>query len=474
MSENDKREMKVGSTLMKVDPAIDFTQSAYSSGSYHYRKLLPLQTITLSPTSITECVFELPNTVYNLSKSSLNFDISIAATANWFKFLHNGFCSPIDSIDLSDAAGTKLVDLREVAYFTKTVWGPCTSREDFLTMPAHSAGDIGTEAKITRVGHLFHPVIHTTDGLGGNKYVASADGETTLVDMDSGFNAEPSNFITHSTAGNITYVKIRIPLKMFYHTLLAMNKDLYFNQTMRLTVRFRQGDKMGYETKSLTDYATNHAVALTTGPAIANTCLYLAVESLDDVILQVKNQVATNGIQMLVPFVHSYKNGASMGTAGALYSYNRKWNNGHGRNLLRIYTAAFNSVDTDSMVAQNYNDGGLFIANIRSSLNSKPLQDYALTVTANEPYMWLKEKLAGSAIRDNFTYNARFFWVDDFSGLKTKEFVANDGVSNGLRLNEEIDHTVEITAGASPSFVYVFGVVQKLLNIAPTGIIQFS
>ena len=71
------------SMSIQRSPEIEYAPKASSHGSYRMSRVLPLgnTTATLAASSTTEIQFEIPNKVYNLSKSSLDFELRAAESA---------------------------------------------------------------------------------------------------------------------------------------------------------------------------------------------------------------------------------------------------------------------------------------------------------------------------------------------------------------------------------------------------------
>ena len=93
-----------------VDKALDYSPKEISAGSYVMRLVNPENgqpVLALNSTVNTD--FLLPNTVFNLARSYLNFNVLLndtAATAiNLFNHAHSGFLAAIDGIVLSTASG---------------------------------------------------------------------------------------------------------------------------------------------------------------------------------------------------------------------------------------------------------------------------------------------------------------------------------------------------------------------------------
>lgn len=81
-----------------------------------------------------ESIFKIPTMVGNLARSFLNGTITIqapgAGICNW---MYASQVSPIAEIQLYNASGTMVVDLRNANFYTDIVSKPETSRNDMLS-----------------------------------------------------------------------------------------------------------------------------------------------------------------------------------------------------------------------------------------------------------------------------------------------------------------------------------------------------
>ena len=90
------------SMSIQRSPEIEYAPKASSHGSYRVSRVLPLgnTTATLAASSTTEVQFEIPNKVYNLSKSSLEFEMEFteSATTSAINRLHKNGLTMIDRV----------------------------------------------------------------------------------------------------------------------------------------------------------------------------------------------------------------------------------------------------------------------------------------------------------------------------------------------------------------------------------------
>lgn len=466
------------------------SKNAAEVSYYMYRRLFPLAEPTLALNGTAYSEFEIvPSQVFNLSKSYLDFDVNKAravADTN-FNFFHNGFIAPIDSIELTTAGGRQLVYLQNVPYMTKVIMRPTTAIDDFLAnpvaLPAQSATTLAT------VGGFRNGMFHKNDSvwtagadnLGAQLVIGGGGSVGTVTDRIVGV----SNWVASANAGAgaspALGVRYSIPLHQFAGSLLSVNKDLYFGQTIRLRITWNQGKFFGFESLNSPTAATQVAFAAT--PVITNTRLRLAIQANPISENAIKQRVLTEGIHLNVPYTHTFKYNYQIGVGDV--SPTRKINKSHGQRLLRVFTAVFNpngEASAGSIYCQNYNGTDFMFSQVRSQLDGKNLQDSNLITKDGDLYTYLQDRLDKSVGGSLQQFLNSCYMLDDWTPWKTKDSKQGDTLVAGLSLDEERQYDItftltQILGGAAQdtaittSLIYQFVVCQKLLSITKDGVI---
>lgn len=517
---------------IEVSPALDYSPKEISSGSYVQRLVNPENgQPTLSLNSTTNTDFLLPNQVINLARSYLNFNVLISDTnsntASRWNHAHNGFLAPIDGIVLSTASGVKLVEMNNIPEYTKVAWRPQTNYEEFMTFPCHSNNE-ATVALTTQPGQLFNRIrapnagfvpargatgtlakaivdaadvaalkaafaayfgasaaAETSDATNAeyrnSSYHISAEDGTAQVAASDDYSAVANYIATETkTAANTVApaqgagalgVRVQLPLKMIYGSLLAVDKDLYFGEQLRLTIRWNQGAKFGFESATSVSSVAVASTDLLENPILSTVQLRVAVEVNDAVAQGIKSRVMNEGISMNVPFTFAHKavgDPQASGTATII----RKLNRGFGAKLLRVLVGVYSNVQSGARYCNNYNLSSAKWVSYRTLLDSRPIQDDTLLMSDMSAYQYHADKLKGSCLRDFRDWAQCPTIIEDFSGvLKSKDYPENDTANSGLDLSTEREFALQLTNGTATSLnVYLFAVCQKKLEIDKNGI----
>lgn len=476
---------------ISVDDSLDYSPKEISSGSYVLRNVNPETTqpvIALNSTTNTE--FLLPNTVFNLYNSFLNFNILINDGANTGAdnrlVAHSGFLAPIDGISLSTNAGIKLVELNNVPEYTKLVWRAETDLQQFLTHPPHSYGE-ATVAAVTEAGQLFGRNRTINAAIAADLAAAtmaassghnSANDGTAFAVQDDAYNTVQTWVASIlETAGNgagSVGVRVQLPLKMLYGSLFAMNKDLFFNEQLRLTIRWNQGAKFGasFDDQGAANFATATASTdLLDAPTVSSVLLRLAVETSEPIISSIKQRVMLGeGLNLNMPFTYAYKF-VSSAQANDSNTVIRKLNRGHGSKLLRVFAGIYSAANIGTRYCNLYNVAAQKWSNYRCFIDSKPIQDEVLAVTDYTAWQYHANKLRGSVVKSVKDWNQNPVIIEDFSGVAlSKDYPLNDHMSSGLDLVNEREFALQYTNVIASLPCYIFCVCLKQLSITNQGI----
>lgn len=457
---------------VQVQEALDYSPKEISAGSYVLRVVNPeVQPSTLYATSEVSTDFLLPNKVLNFKRSVLEFDYTMAGVASRLNIIHNGCLAEISSITLSTASGTRLVDSYFLPYQTKLCWRAETPLEDFLTMPVHSSdAKITTITDVKEPGHKFHrarllnSVADDASILQGSTYYSALNGGAVVVGVDSYTGV--SNHLGWSTVNQDFGVRVRLPLGMIYGTLFELDKDLYFGEQLRLTVRWSQTNDWGF--RAATGAITS--IEALAAPTIANVKLRVAVETNDALANALVERVSRGeGMNIKIPFTYGHR--ATTGGAASASSIMRRLNRGHGERCLRVYAGVFNPTQSLSTMYHNYNVGKLLWSAWRPILDSRPLTDSQLTIDDHSAWEYQQDMFKGSVIKGAWDWLQSGALYVDFSGVpRSKDFPKNDDKSSGLDLSVEREVNFEITAVPATAIVYMFSVCQKNLSLGPNGV----
>ena len=248
-------------TRIKFSGEVDYSKRSAAYGSYKYLRVVPIgqgqaPSIQLGSTVMTQ--FELPNNVMNLSKSKLVFDLQLPTASyttvgtapvavNNFHWLYANALTLIDRITLTSRAGTILADIPNCGIFGNIVSAVCTKASDLATKTSFGLTEV---LPATQAAALLKPVGDLVKCNSTVNYQVNQTG--ALMNPATGACAatayvpfvEPLEvFSTPNSQSNIAY---QINLDAFKHTLLELNKDIYFGDNLVLTITWQQSNKYSF------------------------------------------------------------------------------------------------------------------------------------------------------------------------------------------------------------------------------------
>lgn len=475
---------------IEVSPAIDYTPKELSAGKYIMRTInVDGAQPSIQRTTNVTTIFKLPSRdVYNLGRSALAFNFVIPAEVGKFVHAHNGFLAAVESIKVVSGSNQILVEHNELPAYTKLAWRPQTPMQDFLTMPCHE-NDTATVADCKEIGHFFHrirrpnPADITAAGgtdatfLAGSFHMAREDGKENGAGTNNNWVAAGddytavANYLGRSTDNTPLAVRVNLPLKMIYNSLLSMDKDLYFGEEIRIMIKWNRGEKWGWTSAVSARDGTAETADLAAAPLLYNCQLRLAIQDVPSLIAgTIKKTEELNGLELNIPFVHSYK-GVTTGVASQKTLVSTEWGPEAGAKLLRVLAGIFAYRQQGAMYCNNYNYGSGKWTSYQPRLDSKPIHEEFLAMDDQTAYMYHSEKLQGSVIKDAKDWAQTPTIVQDFSGVRyCKDYLLADSYNAGLDLNQTRKFGLEIFNSAAmvnnePNEVYLFGVAQKRMVI---------
>lgn len=273
------------------------------------------------------------------------------------------------------------------------------------------------------------------------------------------------------TADKYLDVLMHIPLAMFKHTILSLNKTLYFGKNLRLTINFNYGSKWGYRYTGATRESLMDGVSgdLTVKPTIHVMALHLAVEKNPALRAEIMGQFASpEGLQLTIPWVNDF---SYTHVSAGENSLIRKLNSRNGRRLLRVYVAPFGTSSVGINYCNNYNESDAQLTTFQSSINNQPLQTYVLDLSKNEDWWYMSQKLEGSVYTGCRPWKQNWVWVDDFCNIaRSVDFPKYDSVDSGLDLLDEKDYSVVCNTAAAGLNMRVFAITQKHMQASSAGL----
>jgi hypothetical protein len=458
---------------------IEYAPKASSHGSYRMSKVLPLgnTTATLAASSTTEVQFEIPNKVYNLSKSSLDFEMQIleGTTASTVNRIHNNGLAMFDRVSLYDRSGVYLMDITNCNTYSNCLNQYVTPLDKMLTSDSSRGGATQALSRANDMGHNNFKSnvddVTATPGVanGANGTRVGPDGEALAPSLSNSEICYFSQGVARDgTAAGQINVNFSIPLSELHHSICSLNKDLYFGQSLILRVHFAAVSRIGWSSTSATDLNTAVA-AIANAVTLSGLQVNLAVEVSPPIVESIQNKVRGSGLELIIPYVYSYLFSSASGTSS---NVQYRFNSGHGQRLLNVYHCVMNTGATSNVIYDKSNQADDKIVSYQTSMDNVPLQEARPVCAEGDDFMLHRHLLEKSCIQNLNIYRFNKLHIDSWRQGPCASWKERDGVADGLSLDNERIWASEFTTASAAYRHFTFAIVQRNLKINNNGSIN--
>jgi hypothetical protein len=464
--------------MEKFSDEITYTPTVSNHSSYVMRNVAPQgsNSATLTTSGVVGPVeFILPPSVFNLSKSKLQFTLNIGvagATPN-FNFINANLLTTINRIVLySTATNAVLADVSSFNLFTSATLSPSTKLDKYLCKPFLNGAAPLTDA-LSR--------LRTVEEI--QKSNAGAGGAVTINDSPNNIDLAPYNpylgrrqWIIGADAA-ATSVDVSIPMESIKHTVLSLDKNLYFPENMVLQIYFNATDNFCfYSGANTTPLSTATSASSAT---VTNLNINLAQENNLAIVSQTIDRVM-KGPGISLPF--TYPSVTRTSITGTSPSYQLSLTKAYGQRILGILTAPFSAVSKTGANWHYKNNtvssppalADTILSSYNTFLNSVAIKQQAgFDGLKSQDYIANKPYLDGSVIQTIDEYAlVDWFHFDSFVGEKPLyELDENQTDLDGMDVsNASSTWQFQGTLSTSTNLTYCSIILgQKILSITSSG-----
>jgi hypothetical protein len=463
--------------MSKISDTADISVVNTVNSYYRPRKLTQVNggsNLVLNSASTILSQFMIPNSVWNYSRSYLQFDLVDGKEgANLLSNFYND-AACIDSVRIQNSKGEILLDVQNVMVYSKIV-SKFNYKTDEIAQGCLSATTQANSVGQANICNKGFSSTRTTANLANtvNDSIVTDDvaGTTTVINSLTQNNGV--NRIQHlisSGADSVSAFRVRIKLGDFLQgTLAGIDKSLYLNDNVMITIYWNPLSKFGFQ--ALVDGTTPGA--LVGAPVISNYNLFMMEELNSQIVENYRSAVSSgSGIKMVVPYVVSSQ--LSTSNSAGFYNMSSNISSSMGLKLKRILTCGINQSNSLNKTACLFNVSGIKFNQLQTSWNSKPLQDQYLLTSDDTLYNYnqdkIKDTLLGSS-KTNFYENC--FHLDDFSSSDSvTKYKYDDMNLSGLDMNDMSNvYNVSINQLSTHGLILCqYQVYSRMLMISNSGL----
>jgi hypothetical protein len=428
---------------------IDYKLRSVEAPRYKYVKVsISNQSVFPIPilaTTSSLIEFRMPNSVYNLSRSFISYQLAIAAPVNaaGYNWTHEDVFDLGQSIQFGSTGGQPIVDLQWAQNFTKLNRKICSQLDDYM-------------------GNDEMSQLYRNNALAVNSVTAAPYNGAVASSVDP--YLEPRYCKPALVAQQPSAAYRQYPLSAFHGTLLGVDRDFYGGGVeMTLRINAGTGDKMTFSALSNSDPAAT-AIS-TTGVGINNCYLYLAVEQNQSIIQSMMAMYASGQLKFRIPYTIAFRNVG--GAAATQSTVQIGISSNYGKRLKKILHSVWDPVEAQNKAysCDNWN-GVTKVKTYQTFIDNVPLQDRVLDcrqAVALDCYSddWIENKRfleRRSCILDQKMYQVNWFHQDCFFEARDKE--------GGLP-EVNLDEGLELQQGGSVrnwQFTYTAGTMANIVH----------
>lgn len=442
--------------MLAVAKELDYSNPPNLASRYRVHTINPVAAPVLALNSTSECQFQIPPVVHNLSKSRLEFDITVAAQAKGWSYIH--LPGPIHAIQLQTQSGITLCDIVDFRSYVKGVVPYTIKYDEWRSDLPAVQQPVNLLARVDLIGNAdFAAATQESKNIGSGGAT-----EDQAQKWDAYSVARTNGVNTTAFAVNYSIELGRIP-----HTIFSQEADLYFaNEMLVLRVVFSPTVEYTFQAD---DGALTNAAAATVVSTIANVALRLAYQDNDQCASVVKQKVLTSGLEFNIQYPWLRQEMSTNDT-----SYSRQWSNLNmslGSNLLAVYTVPCRQTG----VAVRYNNNSLgtaIVDNFRNFIDNLPLQD--ANRTELQHWQDILKYIEGSVITNHRYFQQNLSFIQNFTSMKLTELAKKtpeSGISLASSRTYEINFPAKVNAAVQ---VFNWFICSRKLRIGPGGVSLLS
>lgn len=467
-------------------PDLDYSIHKVLHSNTRWTKITSQNQASFSTTSFTTSsgLFELiiPASVVNLSKSRLQFGVSLVPAATVVPILASQAGCYFNRCSLSTLSGTLLADISNVNKFLQMVLPMSTSYEELTTytqgMPQSSSlgavNAVSLQATLALSKTTPNGALQRSD----TPFIAAGTaGSTNIIGDLARHPAQHigTKFWNYSAPVNTEgHQWFDVALgELFKHTLLSVDKSLYFaGESLSLQLYYDAPQAYAITSTLATTNLETGTITAGSTFTLTSPVLYLAQEMNLDLAREVMDK-CQSGLELPFSYVYGSK---QVFSASSQQTVQQTINSSLGSSLLFFATAPFDSTDSGPGANSNAiisiernNITATALSNYNTFIDSIPIQAASgFDITLSEHYRANQENFQGACAPLSITeFGYNFTHVDNFCGQPLHVLGSNgQTMINGMSLGMNRVWSLQANWAASiAKNWYNFWSVQRILEI---------
>jgi len=454
--------------MTEIDQSLDYSVKEYTHSTLHYRNVAPQTSgdVTLSATSTSgPSSFIISSSVFNPSKSRLNFELQLPAGTDT-NFIQANLLKLISRITIYDQnTSGVLADINNVGN-TYSLLNPIATKFDNFVHKSQPLVPGVTQATARLIPYEDMGKIYGA----GNQLGA---GTTASVDTGAQNPYFQIRNAIAGAAGSATVLQCSIPFSAFTHSFFALDRMVYFPSNIQLDIYWAGFTTFAWVGSAPLNYATGQVAGVGATLTGSQMLVQLCTEGNVQLSSQVIQKTMSTGVSMPIGYVSSSKFVIGASTS---QSWTIPLTAAYGKRILYTAFAPFNTVETLSS-SNNHSRNGLtasttVIQSYNTFINSVPIlcpAGFDVSNRGDDYIVANKQYLEGSVIQNVYDYTYNWVHIDNYSRSKICDL--DQTQVDGLDVvSQQANYQLQANTTSTALNWYLAIVGQKTLNITSQGV----
>lgn len=490
-----------------IAPELNSNYYSLEHSTYKYQEITPDESGNFTSTSAGSggtITFQIPSNVWNMSKSYLELDVSIAAPAAGTKqmIFADAGASMIQSVNVFHDGNIQLANILNVNRYMKA-----TLRRETPIESAESMGSIteGVDTAIAVGNGVFEGLTTGKPVTTVSVMTSAADatlntlfigpGATTATIGATGFPGtvvgrhitsalEPEYVMSAITTASVAAYRMRFQLDTIKNSIFSKDQTIAWPKTIQIQFVIAPAAATYFNTTQTTTAIAGAVAAVAAAGDITLSNVRLQIATEDNILIRNRlKQESADGMNIMIDQVNTtVKAVTSTSTTHNVDVTIRKTD---GKTLKRVYWYPFEAGSNNTPANGSANHSHYYAPSSivttaiwNAYLNSLPLYSKNINETVNGSWRLFRDSLRGSCIRNSDQYTRNFCYcysfMDNYNATNRPMNPSPDKFVDGMPITADIIFGIRLDSTSGVANHYFFTITTKEFMIKDGGVSLLS
>lgn len=454
--------------MSDIDSSLDYSVKDHTHPTLHFRNVAPQTSgdVSLSAASTSgPTSFIISSSVFNPSKSRLNFEITVPALLSNFNHIQSNLLKAISRITVYDQnTSAILADINNCGNTYSMLNPIATKFDDFIHKSQPQVP--GTTTATARL------IPYEDMGKVLNTAGANILGTVDIGAQNPFFQVRT---VISGASNTATVLQVSLPFSAFRHSFFSLDKFVYCPSNLQIDVYWAGFSTFVWASPSVTDLTTTAAAVASCTLTGSQNLVQLCTEGNVSLASQVIQKTMSSGISMPVGYVSSAKFVVGASTS---QSFTIPLTAAYGKRLLYTAFAPFHTTEILS-TSNNHSRNGVtlstpIITQYNTFINSVPILapgGFDIANRGDDYILANKQYIKGSALLNVYDFIFNWVHVDNYARAPVCEIDMTQ--VDGLDLvAQQANYQYQASTTSTALNYYLAIVGQKTLSISSQGVMM--